>query len=178
MPCFLTVPLLYPAVHRKLLILTFLLLALLGSELAQAQHSHGRRNTVELSYESMPVHDAVLGTAPENLILRFGEYVRLVKLTLKAEDRDVVDLGFQYRPDASRVFIQDVPALAPATYYTAEWAAINMDNVMVSGFFCFSFGPGAVVPTSVIPVDDMRHIMVPDYRLLQGSPAEENSPSR
>ncbi len=151
----------------KILLLSVMLL-LMFQQGAYAQHSHGRRNTVELSHETVPQHDEVLVNAPENLILRFGEYVRLVKLTLKAEDVDTVDVSFQYRPDANRVFIQEIPELAPATYYTAEWAAINADNIMVYGFFCFSFGPDAVVPTTVIPVDNSRHIMVPDYRLPQG----------
>jgi methionine-rich copper-binding protein CopC len=159
--------------HRQKNSRTFLLLAgilLLLHNSAFAQHSHGRRNTIEISYQTVPQHDEVLVEAPDHLILRFGEYVRLAKLTLKAEDRDFVDIGFTYDPDADRVFIQPMPKLAPASYYTAEWAAINADNIMVYGFFCFSFGPGAVVPTTIIPVDDSRHIMVPDYRLLQGNP--------
>jgi methionine-rich copper-binding protein CopC len=151
----------------RFLFLAFMML-LVFQQSAYAQHFHGRRNTVELSHETVPRHDEVLVDAPENLILRFGEYVRLVKLTLKAEDVDTVDVHFSYRPQANRVFIQEIPELAPATYYTAEWAAINADNIMVYGFFCFSFGPDAVVPTTVIPVDDSRHIMVPDYRLPQG----------
>ncbi len=143
---------------------------LLLCESAYAQHSHGRRNTIEIPHDTVPQHDEVLPDAPDNLILRFGEYVRLVKLTLKAEDKDTIDVGFSYNPDVNRVFIQNIPDLPPATYYTAEWAAVNQDNIMVFGFFCFSFGPDAVVPTTVIPVDDSIHIMVPDYRLLQGNP--------
>lgn len=115
-----------------------------------AQHSHGRRNTIEVEHDTLPVHDQVLEVAPSDLIIRFNDYIRLIKLTLKVEDRQMIDIGFQFSPAASRVFIQDLPELAAAEYYTAEWAALNAENVMVYGFFCFSFGPGAKVPTSII----------------------------
>lgn len=126
------------------------LLILCMSSPATAQHSHGRRNTVELEYESVPAHDAILEAAPRDVILRFNEYVQLVKLTLKAEDVRSVEINFQFSNNYSRVFIQSLPELDKAAYYTAEWAALNADNVIVYGFFCFSFGPEARRPTSVI----------------------------
>lgn len=129
-------------------ILGFLYLCISTS--AFAQHSHGRRNTVELEYESIPAHDAILTNAPMDMILRFNEYVRLVKLTLKAEDIRTIEIDFQFSNDSSRVFIQELPELDRAAYYTAEWAALNVDNVIVYGFFCFSYGPGARRPTSII----------------------------
>lgn len=116
-----------------------------------AQHSHGgRRNTVDFEHETVPAHDEILKRAPEHLILRFSEYVRLVKLTLKAEDLEPINVDFKFTPLANRVFIQEVPKLAKADYYTAEWAALNADNIMIYGYFCFSFGPGAVTPTTII----------------------------
>lgn len=130
--------------------LVVLLAAVLTSQDAQAQHSHGRRNTIEFEYESVPVHDEVLEEAPRDLILRFSEYVRLVKLTLTAEDRVNVPIPFVYDVNASRVFIQEIPELQNADYYTVEWSALNEDNILMFGFFCFSFGPDARVPTSII----------------------------
>lgn len=131
--------------QRLVTILIFFL-----SQCAYAQHSHGRRNTVDIEHETVPAHDQVLEVAPDYLIIRFNEYLRLIKLTLKAEDRQMIDVGFQFTNSASRVFIQDIPELAKADYYTAEWAALNNKNVMVYGFFCFSFGPDAKVPTTII----------------------------
>lgn len=120
------------------------------SQSVYAQHSHGRRNTIEIEHETIPVHDQILEEAPKDLIIRFNEYLRLIKLTLKVGDREMIDIGFQFSPVASRVFIQSLPELADAEYYTAEWAALNADNIMVYGFFCFSFGPDAQAPTSII----------------------------
>src|SRR5690606_15808298 len=59
------------------------LLLLLPWDLSFAQHNHGRRNVLEISYETSPVHDEVLKVAPSDLMLRFNDYVQLVKLTLK-----------------------------------------------------------------------------------------------
>lgn len=126
------------------------MLVILFSESALAQHSHGRRNTIDFEHETVPAHDEILAKAPEHLILRFSEYVRLVKLTLKAEDLKMVGVDFQFTNAANRVFIQEIPELKKAAYYTAEWAALNTDNVMIYGYFCFSFGPGAVTPTTII----------------------------
>lgn len=125
-------------------------LALMLCASAHAQHSHGRRNTIELQFDTVPAHDEILAQAPEDLMLRFNEYVRLVKLTLKANDITPIDIGFHFSLDYSKVFIQNLPPLEKADYYTAEWAALNADNVIVYGYFCFSFGPDARRPTSII----------------------------
>ncbi len=135
-----------PSRFRCLLAILFLFL----SQGVYAQHSHGRRNTIEIEHDTIPAHDQILEVAPKDLIIRFNDYLRLIKLTLKVEDREMIDIGFQFSPAASRVFIQGLPELAAAEYYTAEWAALNAENVMVYGFFCFSFGPDARVPTSII----------------------------
>lgn len=135
-----------PSRLRCLLVIIFLFL----SQGVYAQHSHGRRNTIEIEHDTIPVHDQTLEEAPKDLIIRFNDYLRLIKLTLKVEDREMIDIGFQFSPAASRVFIQSLPELDAAEYYTAEWAALNANNVMVYGFFCFSFGPDAKIPTSII----------------------------
>jgi len=131
-------------------LLALIISVLLLSESAQAQHSHGRRNTIDIELQTVPYHDQVLERAPDYLILRFTDYMRLVKLTLKVEDMEMIDIGFQFTPISNRVFTQTIPDLGAADYYTAEWAALNADNVMVYGFFCFSFGPDAKVPTDII----------------------------
>lgn len=118
---------------------------------AAAQHSHGRRNTAALEYESIPAHNAVLAHAPEDLVLRFSEYVRMMKFTLKANDTASIALDFKFSMDASRVFIQKLPALPPAAeFYTAEWAALNVDNVIVYGLLRFAVGVDAKNPQTII----------------------------
>jgi len=126
------------------------LMLLFDTGAAFAQHNHGRRNVIEIEYETAPRHDEVLKDAPDDLLLRFNDYVRLVKLTLKKNDLELLDIGFQFNPVGNRVFIQQLPPLEKADYYTAEWAVLNADNIMVYGFFCFSFGPDAKVPTTII----------------------------
>lgn len=136
-----------------------------------AQHTlHMRRNTIDLPNESLPADDAVLRTSPDNLILRFGDYVRLVKLTLKATDENFretpINLGFSYNPDPNRVFITPVPELPKAQYFTADWAVLDTNNTIVYGTICFAVGPDAVTPSLIIPPEE-AHFMVPDYRLLE-----------
>ncbi|MDT8429125.1 MAG: copper resistance protein CopC [Pseudomonadales bacterium] len=136
-----------------------------------AQHTlHMRRNTIDLPNESLPADDQVLRTSPDNLILRFGDYVRLVKLTLKATDENFsekpIDLGFQYNPNPNRVFITAVPELPKAQYYTADWAVLDTNNTIVYGTICFAVGPDAVTPSLIIPPEE-AHFMAPDYRLLE-----------
>ncbi len=135
--------------HNILNSLLALIILVLCSD-AIAQHSHGRRNTIELEYESNPTHDEVLKTSPEDILLRFNDYVRLVKLTLSAEDTLNVPIDFEFSNSYSKVFIQELPKLRQAAYYTVEWAALNPENIIVYGFFCFSFGPDARVPTTII----------------------------
>ncbi len=126
------------------------LLLAIGFETSQAQHSHGRKRVLEIEHDTLPMHDEVLEGQPEYLILRFNDYVRLAKFTLKADDVIPVDIGFKFDVKSSRVFTQILPELAPAAYYTAEWAAITEDNKIYTGHFCFSFGPGAVPPTQIL----------------------------
>lgn len=115
-----------------------------------AQHNHGRRNTVDLEFESIPPSDSILEAAPQDVVLRFNEYVRLVKFTLKAESIRSIDINFVFSNDYSRVFIQKLPNLIEAPYYIAEWAALNGEDVIVYGSFTFSFGPDAEKPSTII----------------------------
>ena len=50
--------------------------------------------------ESNPPNDAVLISAPKHLNMVFPSAVRLVKLTLRNEQRDWVDISFRYSPSA------------------------------------------------------------------------------
>jgi methionine-rich copper-binding protein CopC len=135
---------------------------------ANAQHVMTINSNRDVVTETAPVEDAVLAEAPADLMMRFSNYVRLVKLSLKAPGDEPVDIGFRYDPDVSRVFFWNLPPLPPADYYTVEWAAIDASNFVARGSFSFSFGPNARPPSELIPVEEeLLPVIVPDFRLIE-----------
>ncbi len=102
---------------------------------------------IGLKTETSPADDSVLSVAPEQLRLEFPYGVRLVKLTLRNELRDWVDIRFRYDPKVQEKFLWDIPKLDAATYYTADWAILAENDRLVRGSFSFSFGPGAESPS-------------------------------
>jgi methionine-rich copper-binding protein CopC len=148
-----------------------LLFCLLAASPVLSQHGGmfmGSSSGVEL--ESIPADDEVLAQAPIDLILRFSTYVRLVKLTLKAADGNVVEIGFRYNPELSRVFFWDLPPLPEKDYYAVEWAAVDTDNQIARGSFNFTFGPDAKTPSELIPDPEVLDpVIVPDFRLIDQS---------
>lgn len=103
---------------------------------------------IGLKTETSPLDDEVLDVAPGQLGLSFPQQVRLVKLTLRNEQRDWVDISFRYDPVAVANFVWQLPELQNATYYTADWAVLAADERLVRGTFSFSFGPGAEPPSA------------------------------
>ena len=99
--------------------------------------------------ETVPLDDAVLGVAPEQLALRFPERVRLVKLTLHTDSHDWIDIDFRYDPRPGQSFVWQLPGLQQATYYTADWAILGNDEQLVRGSFSFAFGPDAQAPSVI-----------------------------
>ena len=102
---------------------------------------------ISIETETSPADDSVLAAAPERLRLEFPYAVRLVKLTLRNELRDWVDISFRYDPTVQEEFFWDVPQLDIATYYTADWAILAENDFLVRGSFSFSFGPDAQAPS-------------------------------
>ncbi len=145
-----------------------MLLTLVAAGPAQAQHSlHGPRYSGDLEVDTLPPDDTVAATAPAVVTLRFNAYARLVKLAVRSADDQLVNIGFRYTPVPNRVFIQELPELPDSAYYAVEWAAIDENNEILYGSFHFSFGPEARKPSEILAEQrDTRHIMVPDYRLL------------
>lgn len=138
------------------------------SSIGHAQHMmHGSGGESIIDVETMPHDDAVLPESPARIMLDFEESVRLVKLTLRtAESRELLDIGFRYDPATGTMFSHDLPMLAEAPYYIADWAVVNDDERVIHGTFHFSFGPDARPPSEIMPeMEAMRHIMAPDYRL-------------
>ena len=144
-----------------------LLLFAIWSPLALAQHEmHNMASSVELN--SLPANDEVLAAAPKSLMLHFGSEMRLVKLALKASEHGFVNIDFRYNPKPGVHFMQSLPALAAANYYTVEWAAFNSDDELLKGSFHFSFGDNAKPPSHYRDqMEGMNHDAMPlDYRTL------------
>lgn len=111
-------------------------------------HEQGLDGTgISLETETTPPNDSVLIEAPDHLALIFPHGVRLVKLTLRNELRDWVDISFRYDPKIQENFAWEIPELTAATYYTADWAILAENDRLVRGSFSFSFGPEAEAPS-------------------------------
>jgi methionine-rich copper-binding protein CopC len=104
---------------------------------------------ISIETETAPADDSVLLEAPEQLQLEFPYDVRLVKLTLRNELRDWVDIEFRYDPTIQEKFQWSIPELTAATYYTADWAILATNDRLIRGSFSFSFGPEAEAPSVI-----------------------------
>lgn len=142
-------------------------IAVSSAQYVQAQHVMTINSNSDVELESSPVDDEMFESAPQDLMLRFSTYVRLVKLTMKNPEEKLMNIGFLYNPDVSRVFFLDLPELPPAAYYTVEWTAIDPSNLVARGSFSFSFGPDAQPASTLIPEEEeLVPVIVPDYRLI------------
>jgi len=99
--------------------------------------------------KTFPADDATLDVAPKKMTLEFPRPVKLVKLTLHNEHRDWVEINFRYTPTNGEYYGWDLPTLAPAAYYTADWAILSDNDTLVYGSFSFSFGSEALSPSVV-----------------------------
>jgi methionine-rich copper-binding protein CopC len=106
--------------------------------------------------ETSPLDDSVLDVAPVQLSLLFPSQVRLVKLTLRNEQRDWVDISFRYRASMLVNFSWQLPDLQDATYYTVDWAVLAANERLVKGSFSFAFGPGAEPPSVIREAEALR----------------------
>ena len=104
---------------------------------------------ISIETETAPADDSVLLEAPDQLQLEFPYDVRLVKLTLRNELRDWVDIDFRYDPTIQEKFQWNIPELTQATYYTADWAILATNDRLIRGSFSFSFGPEAQAPSVI-----------------------------
>jgi copper resistance protein C len=109
--------------------------------------------------ETTPLDNSVMDLAPGKLALNFPRNVRLVKLTLRNNQRDWVDINFRYNPRARNSFSLELPALSAATYYTADWAILSANEQLVRGSFSFSFGPEAVPPSETRDAEELVLMM-------------------
>lgn len=157
-------------IHSKCLRWSLVLLCFTAST-GMAQHAmHDMAGAEDIELQTMPTDDAVMGAAPESIMLHFGPAVRLVKLALRNAESDILDIGFRYNPAAGREFMQPLPTLGKSDYHTVEWAVLDDVGTLIKGDFHFSFGEDARPPSYWLDqMEEMRHIMAPDYRLLNPS---------
>jgi methionine-rich copper-binding protein CopC len=116
--------------------------------------------------KTSPLDDSVFATAPNEISLDFPQRVRLVKLTLRNQERGWVDIQFRYNPVAGSNFSLDLPKLEPAIYYTADWAILGLNDRLIRGSFSFAFGSGAKRPSLIKEEEDI----LLDQRTGDGDP--------
>jgi methionine-rich copper-binding protein CopC len=104
-------------------------------------------NIIIQQTQTLPADDAVLSDAPEQINLQFPVPVRLVKLTLRNQQRDWVDIEFRYNPRPAANYTWLLPQLAVADYYIADWAILGDNDQLIRGSFSFAFGPDAKSPS-------------------------------
>lgn len=142
---------------------------ILMSQVSLAQHNmHNMAGNDTPDVISMPADDEVLPKSPSSIMLQFKSNVMLVKLAVKnlSSSKEPVDIGFRFSPDRRNHFTQTLPELAPADYYSVEWAVFDEKHALIKGVFHFSFGKDAQPPSFYRnQLKPMQHIMSPDYRL-------------
>lgn len=144
----------YPA-FRKVFMLTALSLSvsapvldIAAQPLAAPQFSYTQASEELLSQMlTTPDNDEVLSSAPVELNIQFPRAVHLVKLTLRNETRDWVDINFRYNPRPGQRYRLALPQLTSAKYYTADWAILGVNDQLIRGSFSFAFGPDARAPS-------------------------------
>jgi methionine-rich copper-binding protein CopC len=99
--------------------------------------------------QTTPLDDSVFDSSPERLALSFPEKVHLVKLILRDQAHDWVDISFRYSPRLASDFEWSLPSLQTADYYTAEWAILDEQDRLIRGSFSFSFGEMARMPSLI-----------------------------
>ena len=116
--------------------------------MAAPEFSHNQASEELLSQMlTAPGNDEVLSTAPAELNIQFPRAVRLVKLTLRNETRDWVDIEFRYDPRPGQRYSLPLPQLGSAEYYTEDWAILGVNDQLIRGSFSFAFGPDARAPS-------------------------------
>lgn len=114
---------------------------------SQAHHQASDHTGISANTKTSPVDDSVLNDAPKSLDLAFPQRVRLVKLTLRNDKRDWVDISFRYDPRVDENYVWELPELQGATYYMVDWAILGSGDQLVRGSFSFAFGSDAEPPS-------------------------------
>ena len=89
--------------------------------------------------ESVPADRAILATAPENVMLRFSEAVRLTALSVQGDGAAKQSLG-PLPSDSSEQFSIGLPPLENG-HYVVVWRALSEDTQVTTGQLMFAVGP-------------------------------------
>lgn len=137
-------------------ILLPVILGLLLSPMAAAQHSHG----ILTPGVTFPQDDSVLIDPPQMVTMSFRVDVSLLKLALYTAEEKWINIGFQFVPDSfTHSFVFPIPGELPASeYYIAKWSVTDQNRRLLNGEFKFAFGPGAIPPSETIDsrVSDLK----------------------
>jgi methionine-rich copper-binding protein CopC len=85
---------------------------------------------------SSPGHQAVV-MSPDELMLRFNEQVRLLRVTLVHQPSHNIDFGFEASTAAQQEFSYELPMLMLGEH-TVTWTVIGADGHTVSNSFSFT----------------------------------------
>jgi len=88
--------------------------------------------------ETVPADRAVVGSAPEEVQLRFSEPVRLTALSVQKDGAGKQSLG-PLRADTAAHFAVALPALGDG-HYIVSWRALSEDTHVMTGEFMFAVG--------------------------------------
>lgn len=143
-----------------LTILPSLLVLAMGSASAQPMSLSLYQKSADITgfadkTETTPIDDAVLVLAPQEVSFNFPERARLVKFTLRTEERDWIDVNFRYSPRLTEQYTLQLPVLGSSNYYTAEWAVLASNDRLVRGSFSFAFGEDAQRPSLTRAAQEM-----------------------
>lgn len=104
--------------------------------------------------QASPAQDAMLMQSPSNLSLTFSDKVRLIKLSINADNQTPVEFGFKANADAGTMYEWPLPTFAAGTY-GVNWVALGEDGHKISGQYQFTLhGQGMM---NDMPMEDTSH---------------------
>ena len=92
--------------------------------------------------QSTPENGATVKATPEHIDLVFTGPVRLIKLDLKAADREM-PTSFEVQADAVANYRIEMLNMQTGQF-TVEWAAIGADGHTITNTFSFTVDPNAI----------------------------------
>ena len=119
-------------IRRTLRLAAAMLLTILLAAASEGVHAHA------VLVESTPADGAVLESAPDRVMLRFNEPIRVISLRLIDEGGQTTPLaqGPQSTPDRVEV---PLPSLSPGSY-VVSWRLLSVDGHPVGGSVFFTLG--------------------------------------
>lgn len=102
-----------------------------------------------------PAQGATLKQSPSNLALTFSGKVRLIKLSINADNQTPIEFGFKANADAESMYEWPLPTLTSGSY-GVNWVALGEDGHKMSGEYQFTLHEEAAM--NDIPVQKVPHL--------------------